>query len=342
MASYALTQTNKNLDILIQLFQKLIRSAPTSGDAHVMHSTILCIVSGPLEQCFRTLKRRYPTRTDVDPLLDAIKGSLHYRRFVYPQVAEVEQWVKTNGTLNATLRHTVQALSQWATTGALQPTPPAYTHKQLYACMQILGPSKTLHAIIKEVKNQTATNPSSALDVGVSLICAPAVENTPLPATTVHATRLRTNLNLREILHSEFENAASLVRTDPLSAETIVRLHRRVEAQISAYSQASVTTAQADMPTGEQEAELNKALNDAAAASMAAAGTNMQPAEQELQRTLDQHLDLSAGTGGLDLGGLGVDATGGELGVLPNLDLGDLNMDLGDDDDGWGLDFDNM
>ena len=118
-----------------------------------------------------------------------------------------------------------------------------------------------------------------------------------------------------------------------------------------------------DKSTG--NAELDKALNDAAAATIAAASGNvdLQPDSEALQRSLDQHLDLAAAGGGLDLSsmgvgvGVGVGAAGAadinmnmstDMGTLPDLDLGDMSgmggmMDMGDaDDDNWGLDFDNM
>lgn len=363
MASHALAEGHQDLEVSMQIFQKLIRSAPSSGDAQAMHSTILSILSARLERCFRTLKQRHPKRQDVEPLLQAIKGNLHYARSVYSPIAELEQWTTaTNNTLSTSLRHTVQQLSQWATTASLQPTPPSYTHRQIYASLKLLGASKTLGAIIDVVKAQTdAGNGAAALDVGVALICAPLIENSVVTvdwlASSVAAPQpLRTRTNLREMLKYEADNAASLVSGDPSAAETIVRLHRRVETRLAVIAQAGLPSANVDLSNvsmvGVQSqnlpADLDKAMNDAAAASMAAAGADMSGMDKP---SIDQQLDLGGAGASLDLSAMGVgDGSAGDMGAdmgaLPDLDLdmGDMGMGMGMDggDDDWGLDLDNM
>lgn len=367
MASHALAQTHQDLDVLMQIFHKLITSAPTSGDAQAMHSTILSVASGRLEKCFRTLKRRHPVRTDIEPLLQAIKGNLHYERSTYSSMTELEQWTNApNNTLSTSLRHTVQQLSQWAQNATLQPNPPSYTHRQVYASTKLLGTSKTLRAVIDEVKTQTeAGNGAAALDVGVSLICAPTLENSAIPVDWVGSpvpapSPPRTRINLREMLKFEYDNAATLVSNDPMMAESIVRLHRRVEAQLEVVAQATLPAADVDLANvamvdvqaQDLPADLNKAMNDAAAATIAAAGGDMAGMDKEaLQRSIDEHLDLTAAGAALNLDSIGVGAAGaGDISAdmtnLPDLDLdiggmGDISMGMGDDDD-WDLDFTNM
>jgi mediator of RNA polymerase II transcription subunit 5 len=234
----------------------------------------------------------------------------------------------------------------------------------------ILGAAKSLRAIIDEVKAQTDVgNGAAALDIGVSLICSPTICNSAIsidwvgsPVTAPPAPRTR--MNLREVLKVEFDNAASLVASDPLAAETIVRLHRRVEAQLAAVaSSGGLPTAQIDLPNVELasmqgqnmgDADLDKAMNDAAAATIAA-GSDIGMGSKALQRSLDEHLDMAAANAGLDLSMSGMEGMGvgggaagdmsADLGNLPDLDLGDMGdigMGMGDDDDEWGLDFNNM
>jgi len=363
MASHAMDQTHQDIDILVQMFHKLIRSTPTSGDAQAMHSTILSIVSSKLEKCFRNLQRRYPSRTDIEPLLKAIKSNLHYSKSLYSSSTEVEQWTSAPGnTLRGCIRNTVRELSMWCSGGSLQLTPPGYTHRQLHAGLKIMGVHKTLWAIIDEVKAQTeAGNGAVALDIATSLICAPSVEDSPISVEWVTSTvpapiPPRSSMNLREMLKAEFDNAASLVSTDSLAAESIVRLHRRVESQIGAMAAAAgLPVPPIDLPgvgmVGVDNQHISnidmEAVNDAATASMAAAGAEM--GQQALQRELEQHLDLSASAGGLDLSGMGTGGAGnGGITDLSDLDLGgigDMGIGLGlaeTDGDDWGLDFDNM
>ncbi|KAF2690814.1 Med5-domain-containing protein [Lentithecium fluviatile CBS 122367] len=370
MASHALTQTHQDLDVLMQIFVKLIKSAPTSGDAQAMHATIISVVSARLQKCLLTLKRRHPSRTDIDPLIQAIKGSAHYERSMYPSMGELEKWTNApHNTLNTALRHTVQQLCQWAATDSLQPNPPNYTHRQLYASLKLLGTSKTLQAIVDEVKAQShAGNGQAALDIGLSLICAPMIENSAVPVDWVGSSDPaphppRTRLNLREMLKFEFDNAASLVAMDPMAAETIVRLHRRVEGHLAVVAQSGLPTGNVDLSdvnivdvqSQALPADLDKAMNEAAAAAatIAAAGGDTTGMDaQALQQSLDQHLDLTAAGGGLNLEGIGVGAAGaGDLTTnmdsLPDLDLdmggmGDMSMGLGDGEDDWDLDFSGM
>lgn len=363
MASHALTQVHQDLEVLMQIFNKLIRSAPTSGDAQAMHSTIMSLLSARLEKSFRTLKRRHPNRTDVEPLLQAIKGNLHYERTVYSSMTELEQWTSApHHTLTTSLRHSVQQLSQWASTASIQPNPPNYTHRQVYASTKLLGASKTLRAIIDEVKAQTdAGNGAAALDIGASLICAPTIENSAMPVDWVGSSiptpaAPRTHMNLRELLKFEFDNAATIVSSDHMAAETIVRLHRRVEAQLAVVAQAGLPTANVDLSnvgivdvqTQDIPADLDKAMNDAAAASIAAAGGDITDMDKQLQRSIDEQLDLTAAGASLDLSAMGVgDAGAGDLGpdmgTLPDLDLDmsdmGMGMGMGEGEDDWGLDL---
>ena len=49
MASYALLQTHNDLDAMIRIFNEVILTTPSSGDAQAMHSTIIAMVSNRLK-----------------------------------------------------------------------------------------------------------------------------------------------------------------------------------------------------------------------------------------------------------------------------------------------------
>ncbi|KAF2845791.1 mediator of RNA polymeras-like protein II transcription subunit 5 [Plenodomus tracheiphilus IPT5] len=371
LASYALLQTHKDLDAIMRIFKELMLSATSSGDAQAMHSAIIAMVSSHLETTFRTLQRRDPTRATIEPLLQAIKTNANFERSTYATVKELEQWTNAPySTLHTALGHTVQQLSHWGSTAAMQPNPPSYTHLQIYATIRMLGAYKTLRAIIEAVTAQTnAGYGSAALDVGMSIICAPTVEDSPIPvdwagSPIVAPPPQRTRMNLREMLKQEFDTAASLVATDTLTAETIVRLQRRVEAQLSSMNDAGLQARTINLPSvniTEIQSQtisddINKAMDDAAAASIVEDISSMD--NKALQRSMEE----LAGTDGLDLSSIGMGAGDAsavdmstDLGNLPGLDLGDMggmgmdmDMDMGSmdmsggGDDDWGLDFDNM
>ncbi|OCK81468.1 Med5-domain-containing protein [Lepidopterella palustris CBS 459.81] len=357
MTSHALEQTHQDLDILMQIFHKLIRPASMSGDAQTMHTTILSILSRRLEKCLHTIRHRDPSRTDIDPLLEAIKDNLNYERLGYASISELEQWTSTPGnTLRSSLRNTIHSLVMWSSNGAIQLTPPGYTHRQLFTTLKLLGAHKTLRAIIEEAKVQAeAGNGSVALDVATALICAPSTENSPLQVHWVTSSIAqpsppRTRLNLREMLKVELDAAVGFVLQDPLTAETIVRLHRRVEAQLAIAGTDTLPGTQLGLGVSvgvgvgvEAHSMPGIDLNivDDAAAAAAVAGVGDMD-QQALERGLERHLSLGNAASGLDLG------PGGDVGDVGDLDLGgDMGMGMdgmgmGDDDDAWGLDFDNM
>ncbi|KAL6706140.1 mediator complex subunit [Coniothyrium glycines] len=328
MASYAL-KNHSDLGAMIKIFNELILSTPTAGDAQSMHSTILAMVSNRLEKAFRSLQRRDPSRTTIEPLLQAIKGNSHYERSAFCSLQEVEQWTNApHSTLNTALRHTLQQLSQWANTSAIQPNPPSYTHRQIYASVNMLGTNKALHTILEEVKAQTeAGNGAAALDIGISVICAPTVTDSPISINWASSPipsppTPRTRMNLREMLKQEADSAPALLATDPLLAETIIRLHRRVETHISSLTDAAALQAGGGsggvggpsiMHDGQPSIpdDINKAIDDAAAASIVDDISNMD--NKALQRSMDELVN----TDNLDLVGLGLGSASGS-GSGPN------------------------
>lgn len=370
MATHALEQTHNDLEAILRIFHDAILTVPSSGDAQAMHSTIIAMVSSRLEKCLRTLQRREPTRTNIEPLLQAIKSNAHYERSVYASIRELEQWTNApNSTLNTALRHTVQQLAQWASTAAINPNPPSYTHRQIYATSYTLGVYQAVRAIVDEVKVQTESgNGAAALDIGVSIICAPTVEDSPIPIDWIGSSipapaAPRTRMNLREMLKHVFDNAAPMVTTDPSGAEALVRLHRRVEAQLASIGQPGLQAPVISLPNvsiNDMQAQtinddINQAMENAANASLA---NDLELPNMD-KKALERSMEELTGSAGLDLSNMGMDTgdniTGdmnANMGSLPDLDLGDMNsmgmdmdMDMnmgGGGDDDWGLDFDNM
>ncbi|KAF2142643.1 uncharacterized protein K452DRAFT_318229 [Aplosporella prunicola CBS 121167] len=296
MTSYALEQPS-DLDITMQVLTRLIRPASISGDAQAMHSTILAIVSRRLERCLKSIQHREPQRTDVGPLLDIVHSCHDWERTPYPSMAELEPWMATPGTsTRLSLRNTIQSLALWNSTADLNPTPPAYTHRQLFVALQLFSPRKVLHALLDELKAQTTSAGAGAgavaLDIATNMVCAPLLKNSctptqwlgsPVPAPPQPHPRL----NLRDTLKAELHDDAAglLQRCEPGVAEAAIRLLRRVEAQLAGPVAAAA------------------AAVDHVALGGAEAGAMMQGIEM-------------GGTGGMDLSGagVGVGITGGGSG----------------------------
>lgn len=344
MTSYALEQTHKDLPVIIQILHKVVRPSSISGDSQAMHSTILSIVSRRLDICLKTLQRRGHSTQELQPLIDHIKPNLSFERTAYSPTAELETWTMSpSNTLRQTIRSTVSNLVVWSATASIHLNPTNYTHRLFYVSIKLLGARKTLRAVLEEVKSQTeAGNGSVALDIATAIICAPSAENSPIhigwPTSPVPAPLPpRTRFNLPEMLTVEFNDAADLMSSDALMAETIVRLHRRVEAQLAMTTLPGLVAPpiMAGMDMAVEDAEV------AAAAAAVAGGLE--------QQSLDA-MDLT-GSGTDDLAGLGlgmdIDGTGLHIDVsgVGGTDadgLGDLSAgDLGSMDDVFsGLEMD--
>ena len=252
------------------------------------------------------------------------------------QVSNAANGSVTHGGISAAVRQTIQSLIQWAQQPPLQGMPPPYTHRQILAALRMLGAKRLLGTLLDELKAFTETPQASiAYDVVTAIICAPDVTNdTSLAAAAAPAPSpsgggggggggnsnaadatmpggepppLQRRMLLREALKAEMDDWKRLRSSDPLLAETVVRLHRRVEAQMalpppSAAVDAATAAAAAAMLQPELGglggATADGVLGDAIAAA-AAAGAG--PGEH----------GQGHGHDGMALDGSGLDGSGG-------------------------------
>lgn len=261
-----------------------------------MHGTILSIVSRRLDKCLRLLQRRNPSRHDIEPFIEVLKPRLNYERTPYSNISELMTWTSAPNNVQQSIRTSIQSLVLWSSTATINTTPPSYTHRQFFTSLKLFGARKVLRAVVKEVGSQTeAGSGALALDVATALVCAPSPDNStiavewlgsPAPAPTRPSTRL----NLRAMLKLEHDNAAELTKTDMFAAETIVRLHRRVEAQLAA-TQTPMPDLTASVANMLQPIDIT--VEDAAAAAAAV-------------ESMDQTLNLAGQSLVGDGGGLGL------------------------------------
>ena len=173
----------------------------------------------------------------------------------------------TDSGLTAAVRHTVQGLVQWAQQPPLTGMPAAYTHRQTLVAVKMLGAKRVLAILLEELKSY-ASDPAQAgiaYDVVTAIICAPDVTNDrSLAANSNSSTNNpadnnnnnnnnpsdpnvqqpsqqnkqqppqgRGRLSLCDALKYEADDWKELQKNDPLMTETVVRLYRRVEAQMA-------------------------------------------------------------------------------------------------------------
>ncbi|KAL1869677.1 hypothetical protein VTK73DRAFT_3051 [Phialemonium thermophilum] len=343
---------------IIRIFQMMLLPKSISNEASTMLSSVLNIVAEPLEHALRSYLRQEPKSQDVEPLLRALKDNIPLsRRTGNAYHHEVETWAGTSGGgLTASVRHTMQSLIQWSQNSNLGGMGTPYTHRQIMLTLRMIGAKRLLATIVDEVRQQTeAGSGAVAYDVATALICAPDVTNDPtplqIPAATMPALDEAGNIptlgqrrtTLRQALKSEAEEWKKLQKADPILAETVVRLYRRVEAQMVVPQVAAVSAAAAaaammqpnDLNLGVGDGSLGEAIAAAAAAGGGdgsggeggggpndGGGGGGLAGEDSLSLDTSVNLGLG-GAGDLDLGSA-TNSAGGGLGLDEHDIFGDL------------------
>ncbi|KAL0944141.1 mediator of rna polymerase ii transcription subunit 5 [Colletotrichum truncatum] len=331
---------------IVRVLQSVLVPTAISNEASAMLSSVMNIVSKPLEHSLRTYQRSDPKSQEVEPLLKAIKDSIPLsRRTGAADHVELDAWSnpqqqhqqhpQQGGFVNA-LRQTLQSLVQWSIHPNMDMLPPAYTHRQILVGLNTLGAKRLLQLIYDDIRQQTESGSGSIVyDVATALVCAPDGNNTPstialnfLDNTGNVPAPVQRKLTMREVLKSDAENCKRLQKTDMTLAEIVVRLHRKVESQM-AVSQAEAiqadTMLQNDLGLGLDAG--TGSLGDA----MAAAAANVVSGD-----------GMSVDNVSLDLG------MGGDMGLGGPSNSAGGSLDLGDNDLFSGLDtgddfqWDNM
>lgn len=310
--------------IPLKTLLSLVKPTSISGEAQAIHKTVLNITARPLEEQLKDVRTRHQSRNDIKPVLDAIDPYLSFRRVGSCHRSELDSWTaQPAGGLTGSFRHTLQSLVLWSTNSEINMAPQPYTHRQLLAGIRILGAARVLGALVDEVKQQTETGSGDlALDIAATMICAPMAESFALDQNTCHPVDSTkeplprcTILTLRDALTLQHDNVPKISESDPLRAEVIVRLWRRVSLLAAPPSQVSnidvgniiqnmhlgvegqdrmdldTTTAGVDVGgVGEEGPEnINQMLDNAAAAAAA-----------EMDSGVGQDMALGDGTSGMD------------------------------------------
>uniref|UniRef100_A0A0D2XC79 Mediator of RNA polymerase II transcription subunit 5 n=1 Tax=Fusarium oxysporum (strain Fo5176) TaxID=660025 RepID=A0A0D2XC79_FUSOF len=293
---------------IIKILQLILLPSSISGEASTMLSSVKNLIAKPLEHALRTYQRRDPKNQDIEPLLRTLKDSIPLsRRTGGTDLNELESWTVTPPTgLSSAIKLTIQGLVHWSIHPAMNSMPTSYTHRQILAALKIMGPKRVLHVILEEIRQHTEAGSASIVyDVAISLICAPdAAKDAPavVDANGNMLPPVQRQRSLRDLLKVEAEGCRKLQKKDPALAEIVVRLHRRVEAQMIIPQPPGI------LQTAEMSLNLDgdtAALGDA----MAAAASGVQGDNMSVDNLT---LDVSMGGVPSDLG-LGSANDGGSL-----------------------------
>jgi Mediator complex subunit Med5 len=200
----------------MQVLGSLVKPKSISGEAELVHGTVLSLVGRTLEHCLRETTRHHPTRGDIDPVLKKLQDHLNYRRTCYSNHSEVESWTGTPpaGIMTA-FETTFDQLVGWSTSAGFM-TPVQYTHRQLLLCLALRGPTVTTKALVKKLIGHYGKGGFEvALDIATNFICAP-IEGE--------------GLEMREVIEGAARGIHRISPPEwPFAHDVEVRLYRRVE-----------------------------------------------------------------------------------------------------------------
>lgn len=243
----------------LKTLHSLVSPSSISGEAQAIHQTVLNMTARTLDEQLKDVRARHPSRPDIKPILDALEPYLSFQRTGSSHRSELESWTTHSGGggggLLGSIRNSMQSLVLWSANPEISMAPPSYTHRQLLAGVRMLGASRVLRALEEELKLQTdAGSGDLALDVVAMVISAPMLESFTAEQQHYHpddnnnnnnnSKDQRTNdtlqspiLTLRDALNLDHSDVPRISEKDPLRAELIVRLHRRINHLTAATAQ---------------------------------------------------------------------------------------------------------
>ncbi|KAK4496449.1 hypothetical protein PRZ48_012429 [Zasmidium cellare] len=223
-------EDHNDTEVLLQILDKLLNLPKSSPpETRAMHFAILSMVATPLYESLQELLRRQPDKKKAADLSQVLRAHLYQQRTLSRQKHELDEIYQKDGSVQNRIRRSIGELVTWSSTPSNPPNPPPrFTYKEFALGCQLLDGESLRDVMVQELSQ--SPNMSTGLDVCTSLVCAPA----PAPM----AAQQQSHPNC---ITSRLRNSIALVAADIQSvknkevaeAEALVRLCRRVEAQLA-------------------------------------------------------------------------------------------------------------
>lgn len=223
-------EDHNDTEVLVQILDKLLNLPKSSpAETRAMHFAILAMVATPLYESLQELLRKQPERKKATELSQTLKSHLYQQRTLSRQKHELDEIFQKDGSVQNRIRHSIQELVTWSSTPSNPPNPPPrYTYKEFALACQLLDGETLRDVLVQEVAQ--SPNVSTALDVCSSLVSAPV----PAPLATQQQSHPNcVTSRLRNSIALVAADIQSVKRKEVSEAEALVRLCRRVEAQLA-------------------------------------------------------------------------------------------------------------
>lgn len=222
-------RNEKDLDIVLQIMQVLVRPASTQGEAQSMHTALLSVVADDLDRFLRDVRQLNPVRKEIEPLLQEVGKHADYCRASTRISNEAMTWDNpAPTTVLQELGNNLNSLCTWGVP-SLMSSLPLYSHESLLVAVQICGAVRVVRSILDLlVLHMQSGSGDEALDIATAIICGYQLRLGPFVGGNAKGL-----LSLREALEQEHATARDIINTDPMRAQNTVLLHRRVQDQLS-------------------------------------------------------------------------------------------------------------
>ncbi|KAK3671853.1 hypothetical protein LTR78_008219 [Recurvomyces mirabilis] len=208
-------EDHDDVDILLQILDKLLRLSSTAVETQTMHKAVLDIVAEPLACSLEDLVRRRPDKAAASGMLTLLRQRADTTRCGESSKSTYDQWAKEQ-SMDMHLRAIVRDMTTWAAKTTPAP-PPHYDPRILHAVISTHGESHALESIATEIQQIPYANRPASLDVATSLLSSPDTAS----------------ITLRHQLHMLVNNTQALLDMPAVRATTLVQLSRSVEAQLA-------------------------------------------------------------------------------------------------------------
>jgi len=218
---------------ILKILHLILLTKTAPGEPTALLTSVLSIVAVDLESALRAHQRaRLHNSSDAQQVLQALRDSniMPSRRTGGADAKELEPWATTpGGGLAAMMRLTMQGFVKWSLNPGVNVMPTSYTHRQFLAARHLLGARHVLSLLLGEISSRVNTHAVAfAYDIVASIICSADVLN-----GRVRGGAPGPRMSLRDALWYEMLSSGGLLLTEPVMAEIMVRLHRRVEALLA-------------------------------------------------------------------------------------------------------------
>jgi mediator of RNA polymerase II transcription subunit 5 len=224
-----------DLKFTAQLLSRLFQLSPERTS---MYQTVITIMSFSIDRFMRKISGMGGKIPEwLENVKSSVQPHIDFRRTIYSPFTELQSLRASQSSLKIAFRSSVQSLVMWSVSAAATPIqqPVSYAPQMFYVSLLILGPRCVLQILLEEIKARTSEPDGSAavaLDIATTFICSPTPGSAQSPPDWTHNGPSMRNgrESLREALRLWALEAPKLLATDQIMAETVVRLHRRVEA----------------------------------------------------------------------------------------------------------------